>query len=161
MKSILVYILIFSTIILSGCINAPDFSDTPSLTFIGFDKSSMVQGDLNTDSITIVIDFTDGNGDIGSKSNSSDINLFIFDNRNGEIYDNIKLPEIPQEGAFNGVKGTIRLKLYNGCCLFDDKPNCTIVPTESNQLSFDIYLIDQGGNQSNTITTSDIELICS
>ena len=136
-------------------------SDVPQITFVGFDRSSMVQGDLNTDSLFLTIDFTDGNGDIGSSSTSSDLNLFIYDNRNGEIYDNIKLPEIPQDGAGNGVKGTITLKIFNGCCLFTDKPNCTVVPTEVNKLSFDIYMLDQAGNQSNTITTSVIDLICS
>ncbi len=159
MKSIVIYIFIFGSLI-TGCINAPDFSNTPEITFIGFNKSTMLQGDLNTDSVTLIIDFTDGDGDIGSTATSSKLNLFIYDNRNGFVYDNIKLPEIPQDGAFNGVKGTIQLKLYNGCCLFDDKPNCSVVPSESNELSFDIYMIDKAGNQSNTITTSVLELVC-
>ena len=101
-----------------------------------------------------------GDGDIGSNSTSNQLNLFIYDNRNDFIYDNIKLPELPQDGAFNGVKGTIQLKIYNGCCIFDDKPNCSVVPEVNQELSFDIYLIDNAGNQSNTITTSAIQLIC-
>lgn len=143
-----------------SCIKAPDISDVPTLEFIGFSKTIMNQGDLNNDSIFITLAFTDGDGDIGSALSFEGPNLFVIDNRNGETYDNIKIPQIPPEGAGNGVKGTIVLKIYNGCCLFDDRPNCTQSPDISNQLSFDITLVDRGGNESNTITTSEIELRC-
>jgi hypothetical protein len=143
-----------------GCIKAPNISDTPTLSFISLSKSVMNQGDLNNDSIIVTLDFTDGDGDIGAPTNGTKPNLTVIDNRNGEIYDNIKLPLIPQEGAGNGVKGTIYLKLYNGCCLFDDRPNCTQSPELSNQLSLDISIEDNAGNKSNVVTTSNIELRC-
>ena len=59
MKSNKLYIFIFGIFVFGGCINAPDFSETPEISFVGFSKSSMLQGDLNTDSITLIIDFTD------------------------------------------------------------------------------------------------------
>lgn len=143
-----------------GCIKAPNINNTPTLTFVSLSKSVMDQGDLNNDSIIVTLDFTDGDGDIGAPINGSKPNLTVIDNRNGEIYDNIKLPLIPQEGAGNGVKGTIYLKLYTVCCLFDDRPNCTQSPELTNQLSLDISIVDNAGNQSNIVTTSNIELRC-
>lgn len=151
--------LIFVSI--TGCINAPNFSDTPEIEFISFSKSTLVQGDINNDSTFMTIEFTDGDGDIGTSATGTELNMFIIDNRNGAEYDKIKLPEIPKEGANNGVKGSITVKLFNGCCLFDDKPNCTVVPSETNQITFDVYIIDNAGNQSNTITTTPLSLICS
>jgi hypothetical protein len=161
MKSIITKLIFFAFILLSGCINAPNFSDTPEIKFIGFSKSILAQGDINNDSTSIFLEFTDGDGDIGTPGNGNTLNLFVIDNRNGAIYDNIKLPQIPQEGANNGVKGTITVKLFNGCCLFDDKPNCTVIPSESNEFTLDVYLIDNAGNQSNTITTTPLTFVCS
>ena len=146
--------------LMHSCIKAPDISDIPSLEFVGLSKNVMNQGDLNNDSIIVFLAFTDGNGDIGSSVSFEGPNLFVIDNRNGETYDNIKIPQIPPEGAGNGVKGTIQLKLYNGCCLFDDRPNCTQSPEISNELSFNITLMDRAGNESNVVTTSNIELRC-
>ena len=146
--------------VLLGCIKAPDYDDSPSLTFVSISKSTMVQGDFNTDSITLILDFTDGDGDIGAPGNSFATNLFVYDNRSGDIYDNIKLPLIPQKGANNGVEGTIFIKLYNACCLFDDRPNCTPSPDLTNEFTLGIELKDNAGNVSNRVTTSPITLIC-
>lgn len=161
MQRLITYITISCCLSFTGCVIAPDFSDVPEITFISFSKSQIKQGDLNNDSVFVTIEFTDGNGDIGAESNESTINMFVIDNRNGEIYDNVKLPKIPQDGAGNGVKGTIIFKMFNGCCLYEDgTPNCTAIPDATNDVTFDIYIKDNAENQSNTITTPPLTFLC-
>ncbi len=157
--SIKLFLALFVLTTLS-CVSAPEFGDTPKIEFVEFSKAAMNQGDLNNDSTTLILKFEDGDGDVGSSAQNGKVNLTIIDNRNNEIYDNIKLPKIPQDGAHNGVKGTMYIKLFTGCCLFNDKPNCTSFPQEQNKFTLDIYMIDDAGNQSNTITTDELTLLC-
>jgi hypothetical protein len=147
---------------LFSCTVGPKYSITPELSFIGFSKSSMKQGNLNQDSVSLFINFKDGDGDIGSFENDSKINLFVIDNRTKSSYDNFKIPAIPLKGANNGVDGKITVNLYNTCCKFPENiPPCVVSSKyPSNELSLDIYLVDRAGNKSNVITTSKLQLIC-
>jgi hypothetical protein len=131
------------------------------MTFVGFDKVSMRQGSVNQDSITLILDFKDGDGDIGSQGNDNNINLFIIDNRTNESYDFFKLPAIPEKGANNGVEGRMYINLFTTCCRFSDAPPCTVrsaFPT--NLISLSVYMIDRAGNRSNTVVTPEFTLLC-
>ena len=151
---------LLSLVLILTCQSAPDYSDTPIISFEAFSKSSMNQGSLNNDSVILTITFADGDGDVGSSDNER--NLFLTDSRTGEVYDRFRTPFIPEEGTGNGISGTIRINLFNTCCIFPDNiPPCEspdLFPT--NELSFDIYLMDRAGNKSNTITTEPITLLC-
>lgn len=155
------YIIIIIGVLLS-CNKTPDYPIEPNITFVSFDKSEMIQNFLNTDSLSITIQFTDGDGDIGHESLDTSSNIFVIDNRSGFSYGKFKIPAIPKEGAKNGVKGKINFKLYTTCCIFPDLiPPCTSpIDFPKNKLSFDIYIKDRAGNSSNTITTTDIQLLC-
>ncbi len=154
------FLLIFG--ILLSCNSDTDYPIEPEITFVSFNKSSMTQDFLNTDSIFVSIDFTDGDGDIGAEANDSVSNIFVIDNRSGFTYGQYKMPAIPKEGANKGVSGTIQFKLYTTCCIFPDLiPPCTSpedYPT--NDLSFDIYIVDRKGHKSNVVTTDNIVLQC-
>lgn len=147
---------------LVSCNDKPDYPDTPEIEFIKFSKSSMNQGAILQDSVIIELSFTDGDGDLGVESKDTTSNLFITDNRTGFLYTPFKLPIIPTAGANNGVSGTLRLKIYTTCCIFPDLiPPCTTPPAfPDNEINFDIYMVDRAGNESNTITTSNLSLIC-
>ncbi|HMP30601.1 MAG TPA: hypothetical protein PKD85_13430 [Saprospiraceae bacterium] len=145
-----------------SCSTSPNYSPIPELTFVGFDKVSMRQGSVNQDSISLIIDFKDGDGDIGSPSNDNSINLFVIDNRTNQNYDFFRLPAIPEKGANNGVEGRIFINLFSTCCIFSDgAPPCTRradVPT--NLVSLSVFMIDRAGNRSNTVVTSEFSLLC-
>jgi hypothetical protein len=122
----------------------------------------MRQGNLLQDSVSLFIDFTDGDGDIGSIQNDTAINFFIIDNRTNVSYGNYKLPSIPLKGANNGVEGRITINLFSTCCRFPENiPPCEkTTKYPKNELSFSIYIKDRAGNRSNTVKTTNIDLLC-
>ncbi|HMQ08163.1 MAG TPA: hypothetical protein PKC30_12745 [Saprospiraceae bacterium] len=147
---------------LNSCVKAPDFPLEPEIDFVGFSKSTMNQGGLNNDSTFMTISFQDGDGDIGHPANSTMRSLFIIDKRTGNIYNQFKVPEIPEQGVGNGVRGEITVLMYTTCCIFPDLiPPCS-APSQfpTNDLSFEVYLVDRAGNESNRINTGIINLLC-
>lgn len=147
-----------------GCADAPEFSPIPTLRFESISKSEMMQGRTMEDSLILKLFFTDGDGDFGTSTQSNESNIFIIDKRTNEIKDLFKAPEIPQQGANNGVSGTISIKVFNTCCVYPEASG--IPPCErfsqfpENNLILDIYIKDRAGNVSNTVTSDPIRLRC-
>ena len=158
------YILSFFTIgiLVISCTNNPGFDKIPEIEFVGFTGSEMDQGDLNTDSLFMTFSFKDGDGDLGSGRGNIRENIIITDNRTGDVYDFFKIPDIPNPGVQNGLQGEITIKLFTTCCIFPDSiPPCQSPPQfPSNDLSFDIVLKDDAGNESEAVTTPTINLNC-
>lgn len=156
------YIILLFILGLKACINAPDYPDEPVIEYIGVSKSSMIQDNLNTDSLFLYFSFTDGDGDLGHNPNDTSRNVFIRDLRTGNIQDRFKSPYIPEEGIGNGISGDMQLLLYTTCCLFPNNiPPCS-APSQYpiDTLIYEIYIKDRAGNVSNTITTEPIILRC-
>ncbi len=156
-------ILFFSCVyLITGCVKAPDFPPEPEINFIGFTKTSMNQGSLNNDSTFLTIGFQDGDGDIGHPTNSTMRNLFIIDKRTGNFFNQFKVPEIPEQGVGNGVTGEITVLMYTTCCIFPEFiPPCESPPQfPTNDVTFEVYLVDRAGNESNRIITEPITLLC-
>ena len=156
--------LFFLSIIVYGCINAPEYSDIPEIEFLQFSNLTMDQAPLNSDTTVLSISFTDGDGDIGFDMDTAGENIFIIDNRTNEIFDRFRAPAIPPEGANNGVSGEINMVLLNTCCVFppqDSIPNCeSPMQYPTNDLTFTVYIVDRAGNKSNEIVTPPITLNC-
>jgi len=150
-----------------SCVNAPNYSNTPEIEFIGFTNLVMDQAPLNSDTTVMSIKFTDGDGDIGFEMETTGENIFIIDNRTNEFFDRFRAPAIPPQGANNGVSGEINMVLLNTCCIFPlVAGQDTISPCQSpdiyptNELTFTVYIIDRAGNKSNEIVTPPITLNC-
>ncbi len=161
MKTLLILLAsVQCMIFLSSCHTGPDYPVEPVIKYIGMSKQEMIQG-FNSDTLILTIGFTDGDGDIGLDSQTGQ-NIFLIDNRTGDIYDRFRIPTIPVEGANNGVSGTIEMTVLTTCCIFPEGiPNCeTPEQYPDNDLSFDIYITDRAGHQSNIITTPVIKLLC-
>jgi len=152
------------TIWVSGCINAPDYSDTPTIEFVSFSNTTMKQAPLNSDTTVVTLTFTDGDGDLGFSLDTPGENIFVIDNRTGKFYDRFRIPAIPPQGANNGVSGTINMVLLNTCCIFppqDSIPACeSPAQYPTNELTYTIYMEDRAGNRSNEVVTPAIELRC-
>jgi hypothetical protein len=147
---------------LSACIKAPDFPDEPVIAYIGINKDTLIQNSLNSDSIFLKFSFTDGDGDFGTNPTDPIQNIILLDTRTGETHDRFKSPVIPKQGTNNGIKGEVTLRVFTTCCLFpegfvpcDAPPQ---IPTDT--LSFEIYITDQAGNESNHIISQSIILKC-
>ncbi len=147
---------------MTSCTNNPGFDEVPEIEFIGFTKSVMDQGDLNTDSLFMTFSFRDGDGDLGSGMGNIRENIIITDTRTGDVYDFFKIPDIPNPGVQNGLEGEITIKLFTTCCIFPDSiPPCQSPPQfPTNEINFDIILKDDAGNESEAIRTPAITLNC-
>lgn len=145
-----------------SCANAPDFSDIPNLSFTGLSKFELIQSSFNSDTLILFLEFEDGDGDIGRMDSDFMTDLFIIDKRLNDTIDRIKTPFVPLQGAANGIRGTMQIQLFTTCCIFPDGiPPCQNPPQyPTNDLQYDIFLIDRAGNQSNTVTTDVITLLC-
>ena len=157
-------LIVFTIFGIISCINSPDYSDTPVLEFVALSNLQMSQRPLNSDTTIVSLKFTDGDGDIGFSSETPGENIFVIDDRTGEFYDRFRVPAIPEQGANNGVSGTINMVLLNTCCIFppqDSIPACES-PNQypDNDLTFTIYMVDRAGNKSNEVKTPAIKLKC-
>lgn len=147
-----------------SCAKSDDFSVVPYLEFQSFSKQEMIQGNNQQDSVTMVLYFTDGDGDFGSDTGSNEANVFIKDLRTGETFREYKAPMVPVEGTGNGISGTIRIRIYTTCCIFDPMtgiPPCepsTTFPT--NPLPLEVYIMDRAGNKSNVVQADVLTLRC-
>ncbi len=161
----LAYLLIAAVCMgIYSCINSPDYSDTPAIEFVSLSNLQMSQRPLNSDTTVVSLSFQDGDGDIGTPMGMGGVNIFVIDNRTGEFYDRFRIPAIPEQGANNGVSGTINMVLLNTCCIFppqDSIPACeSPAQYPDNDLTFTIYMVDRAGNKSNEVQTPVIKLTC-
>ncbi len=145
--------------LIAGCIKAPEFPDIPEIELLGLSNSRMKQSAFNEDSTLVFLEFTDGDGDIGSNDS---LNVFVKDLRDNFIANRYRIPYVPEAGANNGISGELTLTLYTTCCTY---PNGQAPCTPSDQflfdsISYEIYIVDRAGNESNRIVTPRILLEC-
>lgn len=166
-QSLYLLALIAACFSISKCAFSPDYSPVPELTFTGMSKNVMNQGLYGSDSLEIYVDFKDGDGDIGLGVSQINTNIFLIDSRTDTIYDEYKIPVIPEQGANNGVEGSMIIKVFNTCCIYPrnlggpcDTTASVINEIPINELSLGIYMIDRAGNKSNVINTTPITLRC-
>lgn len=149
--------------LLNACIGESGFSDIPEINFVSVSKDTMTQGNLLTDSLDIVFAFRDGDGDIGTSPQFGQ-NIQLIDSRTNEVLSSFKTPPLPIAGSNGGIEGTITLKVFTQCCLYENDPNeIPCVPSDdiaSERFQIDIQLTDDAGNMSNVVTTDFITLLC-
>jgi len=153
-------IFLLTLVSLLSCIKAPDYPIEPTIELVGLTKDTMSQDQFNTDSIIIVLNFTDGDGDIGSES---ELNVFVTDLRDNFLSDRFRIPRLDEQaGSSNGISGELRLTLYTTCCTYPNGATPCEPSTEfpTNSLSYEIYIMDQAGHKSNVVTTPEIVLRC-
>lgn len=161
-KITFLFITCLLVLLFEACSDEPvNGNNPPSIEFLGMDRDTMVQGITginNRDSILVFLTFNDIDGDIAGGSSTR--NISIVDNRDGFI-DPVSFPELPE--LKKGQKGEMRLAIYTTCCQFPAGlgAGCIVVPgVPDNRYTYDIYIEDEAGNRSNTITTDTITLLC-
>lgn len=144
---------------LVSCQKQPDYPIQPVIELETLSKLEMVQNAANIDSITIVLNYTDGDGDLGTDGN--EYNVFLKDSRTG-LESFYRIPQLPQNGGSSGISGQIELINYTTCCIFTDgQPPCTpSTSTPTNTMYYTIYIKDRAGNISNEVITPEITLFC-
>jgi hypothetical protein len=132
-----IYICFLLTIAVSSCKkdDAID-SNTPTIELESVSSNSIAEGDP----LTFTIKYTENHADAH--------NLFMTDNRVGVTYE-YRIRELAPSGSSLIIRGNLDIIL-----------NSTAITngSSSQSVTYSIYVIDRAGNQSNTVTTSDITI---
>jgi hypothetical protein len=138
-KTVLVFTLAVA-LFFSGCKKDAVISSTPSIKFISLTPNPAIK---YQDEITITIEYTDGDGDLGE--NTADVkNLFVTDSRNN-VTSEFRIPQLAPDNSNIIIRGNLNINLPpQGFA--DDTQN-------SETVTYSVYVKDRAGNQSNTIQT--------
>ncbi len=121
-----------------------ELSKVPSLTFVSVSPTTAVQ---YADSVTIVLAYEDGDGDLGS--NDPDIkNLYLTDSRNGVVYE-FRVKQLAPTNSTIAIKGTLSVVLDRVGLIGSGAAETT---------TYSIYMTDRAGNQSNAVTSSAVTI---
>ncbi len=139
------WILPICFLALLSCEKEEDPTDpVPKISLVSIGPNSVIEF---KDSLLIVLEYEDGDGDLGGVHPDS-ANLFVVDKRINVPFE-FRIQELVPGGANVPIKGKLNVLIQN---LFLTGPG----PKES--VNFDIYAIDKAGNKSNVITTDAIEV---
>lgn len=159
------YLSFLIALIIASCKKPDEFPIVPVITYKEIYTSRNAQG--FDQKITVVLSFTDGDGDVGYKATGQ--NDPIFDDPTSQYYNNyiaklfqftngtwVEYPTIlPLGGRLPYLTPTGKNKTLKGDI------SCDIdVPPQSLQDTFrlDVFIYDRALHQSNTVTTSAIIL---
>lgn len=146
----------------SSCATPPDYPIEPFIEYVAVSKDTLQRNVVSPDETFVTFSFTDGDGDLGDRDT---LVLFVTDTRTGVLSNQYKVPEVPELGASNGIKGEITFRVLSSCCNFPDDlmldPCFDETPLyRYDKIVYEIYLKDRAGHQSNTIRTDTIYLRC-
>ena len=119
-------------------------SDIPAIEFISVSPQSATQ---YSDSLTFVIGYEDGDGDLGSNDPDTR-NLFLTDSRNNVTYE-FRVKQLSPTGSTISIKGNLSVVLDNVGLINGSTTETTV---------YSIYVVDEAGNRSNTVK-SDVVTI--
>ena len=151
-------------LLLAACVQPPDYPVEPVITFSALSKNVMYQSKFGQDSVVISFDFTDGDGDLGFSDTAASI--FIVDGRDEFDKPPYRIPYINEEGAGNGISGTIYIVVPTTCCIYPINsgiPPCDTsmsAPQMTDTVFYKIWIRDRAGHLSNVIETAPITLVC-
>jgi len=141
MKKIICLLIV---ILFVSCNKEIKISFIPEIEFISIAPLNVQE---YSDEITIIIKYRDQDGDLGD-NNPEIHNLFVLDNRN-EIEYKFRIPRLSPSGSQIAIEGNFNIKI-NGSGITNG--------LTSQQVNYDIYVVDRSGNVSNLVTTSDITI---
>lgn len=155
------YITPFIVLCLVGiysCIDSPDFSISPTISFIGFETDTVQQESLTT----FKFSFQDGDGDLGS---DQEPNVFLLDLRQeGAVAEPFVLAKLPVEGSGNGVEGVATIQYQATRCIYPNGKtgleNWQDGFQEYDPVVYELYIVDRAGNESNRVITDTLYLSC-
>jgi len=154
-----VIILVITGIIFYGCEKPPSYSNVPIITSTSL-TTNVVRSFTDTsadalslpDSLTVQINFTDGNGALGVLSGDSIPDAFLIDSRvtpSGQhAKDGFSIPYITPNGNVKAISGTISFHLSSQLVGNEDG-----LHPDWDTIYYSIYVVDRNGNASNTVKT--------
>jgi hypothetical protein len=142
-----ILILSLTVLALAGCVQEPEYSVVPYIEFRSMNANTFEE--LDEDSLSVVLYFEDGDGDLGSDDS---INMYWEDSRVPGYPLPFKIPFIELQGNSKAISGTITTYYPISYCYDNDDAIDTFY--------FKIYIVDRAGNKSNVDSTDLIYLHC-
>jgi hypothetical protein len=129
----------------SSCKKTEDISNTPSIKFISITPNPAIK---YQDPVKITIEYTDGDGDLGS--NTADAkNAFITDSRNNVTYE-FRIPQQAPDNSPITIKGNLT---------FDLSPQGFVDDNNSSETAtYSVYIVDRAGNKSNSVQSTALSI---
>lgn len=128
----------------SSCKKEETISATPTISFVSISPNPAIK---NTDEIDILIEYTDGDGDLGENT-SDKKNVFVTDERNNVTYE-FRISQLsPTTGII--IKGKLNIHLPAQGFIDDTHTSETA--------TYKIYVLDRAGNKSNELKTSALTI---
>ena len=143
--------------LISSCGDDTPPSSAPTLTYLGIDQDTMLQGTVGL-ALIVSLSFEDADGDLSTVDDL--FNVSITDQRDGSV-DPVTLPILPTNDG--GQKGRIELEIDRTCCLivgFDPCITEDVSKVGYDEVIYDIQIRDVAGNLSNVVSTDPITIIC-
>ncbi len=148
-KTIPFIVYSFSLLLLtafSGCKKeALPISETPAIKFLSISPNPAVK---YQDEVSIELEYTDGDGDLGE--NTPDVkNLFVTDSRNN-VVSAFRINQLAPTGSSIIITGKLKITLTPQGFIDDNNTSETTI--------FSIYVTDRAGHSSNTVQTSALTI---
>jgi len=160
MKNILKISVVLSIFLsIFSCQKKTEYPIVPAITFKSLNKIARMDTSIlgNIDSLELVLDFTDGDGDLGlptenSKTDSTTLNTYftLFKMKNN-VWEEIK-PVSPIEYFIPNLNSTGKAKALKGVIMID----VSIFPYfyfTTDTLRLNVFVKDNAGNKSNVVTS--------
>jgi hypothetical protein len=138
-------ILLILPILFFSCEKDDLKSPIPLLEFISITPEIAQEYE---DEIIITISYFDGDGDLG-ENDPNVKNLFLTDNRNNITYE-FRIQQLSPDNSTITIEGNLDISLSSTG--ITDSSNSQIV-------TFDIYVVDRANHQSNIVTSNPITII--
>jgi hypothetical protein len=141
------FLILMLTLLVASCVKPPDYPIEPRIEFRGMNQNTF--DELDEDSLSVVIYFEDGDGDLGSEDS---VNMFWEDSRVPGYQVPFKIPFIEVQGNSKAISGTITTFYPISFCINDDDP--------VDSFYYKIFIVDRAGHESNVDSTDMIFLNC-
>ncbi len=147
MRNGTVLIILSALLAASSCVKPPDYPIEPRIEFVSINQNTF--DELDEDSLSVVLYFEDGDGDLGSEDS---VNMFWEDSRVPGFYVPFKIPFVEVQGNTKAISGTITTYYPMTWCIDGTDAIDTFY--------YKIYIVDRAGHQSNTDSTDFIYMHC-
>ncbi|MFN8143272.1 MAG: hypothetical protein U0073_02530 [Bacteroidia bacterium] len=139
-------LMLFGVLLFLSCKKETiEFDPIPSIEIVSVSPGSVTE---YTQAVTITIKYTDGDGDLGE--NTSGVkNCFVTDNRIG-ITSGYRIQQLAPATSSVPITGTINIDIGG--------QGITDTSLTSQNVSFNVYVVDRQGHSSNTVSTSAISI---
>lgn len=142
MKHLIPALVVGILITIASCKPDPATDPVPTIEFMSVDPSTVVEFQ---DSLTFIISYQDGDGDLGENNPTAE-NLFLRDSRNGVTY-GFRIQQLAPTGSEISIQGELNVILEH----------TSITDGSSSQsVTYEIWVIDRAGNESNHVETGPV-----